>query len=102
MGPFGPFDNTMPQIIAPLLFIAAIIYVAYPLLSEKVAGEQVAPEESPRERLLDEKDEIISNLKDIEMDYRMGKLSLQDYNQLRIDFERRAAEVLKKLDETND
>jgi len=91
----------MPQIIAPLLFIAAIIYVAYPLVSERILAG-VAEGESGQERLLNEKDEIISSLKDIEMDYRMGKLSLQDYTQLRIDFERRAAEVLKRLDENDD
>ncbi len=92
----------MPQIIAPLLFIAAIIYVAYPLVSEKIAASAEEAGESGQELLLNEKDEIISSLKDIEMDYRMGKLSLQDYTQLRVDFERRAADVLKRLDENDD
>jgi len=92
----------MPQIIAPLLFIAAIIYVAYPLVSEKLLATGLETGESGRELLLNEKDEVISSLKDIEMDYRMGKLSLQDYNQLRTDFERRAADVLKRLDENDD
>jgi hypothetical protein len=92
----------MPQIIAPLLFIAAIIYVAYPLVSDKLAADTAEAGDTGQDRLLDEKDEIISSLKDIEMDYRMGKLSLQDYTQLRVDFERRAAEVLKRLDENDD
>ncbi|MFB3903632.1 MAG: hypothetical protein ACE15E_09275 [Acidobacteriota bacterium] len=92
----------MAQIIAPILFIAAIIYVAYPLLSEKSVASDAEAGESGQERLLNEKDEIISSLKDIEMDYRMGKLSLQDYTQLRVDFERRAADVLKRLDENHD
>ena len=92
----------MPEIIAPILFIAAIIYVAYPLVSEKIALALADTGDSGQERLLNEKDEIISSLKDIEMDYRMGKLSLQDYTQLRVDFERRAADVFKRLDETDD
>lgn len=92
----------MPEIIAPLLFIAAIIYVAYPLVSDKILPDFAEAGESGQERLLNEKDEIISSLKDIEMDYRMGKLSLQDYTQLRVDFERRAADVLKRLDENDD
>ncbi|RPJ58225.1 MAG: hypothetical protein EHM23_18070 [Acidobacteria bacterium] len=92
----------MPQIIAPILFIAAIIYVAYPLVSDRILATDPEAEESSRERLLNEKDEIIASLKDIEMDYRMGKLSLQDYTQLRVDFERRAADVLKRLDDNDD
>ncbi len=92
----------MPQIIAPILFIAAIIYVAYPLVSDRILLGFAEAEENGQERLLNEKEEIISSLKDIEMDYRMGKLSLQDYTQLRVDFERRAADVLKRLDETDD
>ncbi|RPI20976.1 MAG: hypothetical protein EHM61_25860 [Acidobacteria bacterium] len=94
----------MPQLIAPLLFIAAIIYVAYPLVSERAPEDREESGDSAQESLRDEKDEIISSLKDIEMDYRMGKLSLQDYTQLRADFERRAADVLRRLEEseTND
>ncbi len=92
----------MPQIIAPILFIAAIIYVAYPLVSDKLLLGFAEAGESGREQLLNEKDEIISSLKDIEMDYRMGKLSLPDYTQLRVDFERRAADALKRLDENDE
>jgi hypothetical protein len=92
----------MPGIIAPILFIAAIIYVAYPLVSDRVLLSFGDAGGSRREQLLNEKDEVISSLKDIEMDYRMGKLSLQDYTQLRVDFERRAADILKRLDETDD
>ncbi len=92
----------MVQIIAPILFIAAIIYVTYPLVSDRILLSFAEAEEDGQERLLSEKEEIISSLKDIEMDYRMGKLSLQDYTQLRVDFERRAADVLKRLDETDD
>ena len=92
----------MPEIIAPILFIAAIIYVAYPLVAEKIVLGFAEAGDSGQERLLNEKDEIISSLKDIEMDYRMGKLSLPDYTQLRVDFERRAADVLRRLDENDD
>jgi hypothetical protein len=89
----------MGLLIAPILFVAAIIYVAYPLLTDPVS---VAPGEADEEKigqLFEEKDEIVASLKDIDMDYRMGKLSLQDYNSLRSDFERRAADVFKRLEE---
>ena len=89
----------MAILIAPILFVAAVLYVAYPLLADG-RGEQ-SPDDSPDafDDLLAEKDDLLSSLKDVEMDYRMGKLSLQDYNVMRVDFERRIARTLKRLDE---
>ena len=89
----------MAILIAPILFIAAVLYVAYPLLSD--GRQEQPPDESPDalDDLFAEKDDLVASLKDIEMDYRMGKLSLQDYNVMRVDFERRIARVLKRLDE---
>ncbi len=88
----------MTLLIAPILFIATVIYVAYPLLKEgrSVSGSQVT--RSQRDRLLEAKENIIMNLKDIEMDYRMGKLSQIDYEHLRADFELQAVEVFRSLE----
>jgi hypothetical protein len=55
-----------------------------------------------REKLLEEKEEAIANLKDIEMDYRMGKLSQGDYENLKLDFEQRAVEVFRRLESVNE
>jgi len=41
---------------------------------------------------------VISNLKDIEMDFRMGKLSEEDYQVLREDFKLRAMKAIRKLE----
>jgi hypothetical protein len=89
----------MALLLAPVLFIAVIIYVAYPLLSESSPVESEKTQDDIFTRLLEEKDEVINSLKDIDMDYRMGKLSLQDYNKLRNDFELRAADVFRRLEE---
>ena len=88
----------MALIIAPILLIAAVIYVAYPLLKEEPEAEQVQDASVERERWLAEKEEILSALKDIEMDFRMGKLSQEDYDNLKADFERRAVAVFQQLE----
>ena len=59
----------------------------------------IHPEEgTKREQTLHEKEEVVDALKDIEMDFRMGKLSHSDYQLLKKDFEHRAVEVFQRLD----
>ncbi len=87
----------MVLFIAPILFIAAVLYVAYPLLKGgKSVGTEL--EQSQRELLLHKKEEAVGHLKDIEMDYQMGKLSQEDYESLKVEFEYRAAEILRELE----
>lgn len=88
----------MVLLVAPVLFIAAVIYVAYPLLREDEEAVVREKEKTERERLLEQKKEVIANLKDVEMDYRMGKLSHEDYQGLKTDFEQQAVEAFRKLE----
>lgn len=92
----------MALLVAPVLFVALLIYVAYPLLREGAEGVVDETLRNERERLLAEKEEILAGLKDIEMDYRMGKLSDEDYKNIRTDFEFRAVKVLKRLEKLPD
>lgn len=92
----------MALLIAPVLFIAVVIYVAYPLVKEEEGSLARERDNLEREKLLEEKEEAIANLKDIEMDYRMGKLSQGDYENLKLDFEQRAVEVFRRLESVNE
>ena len=90
----------MALILAPLLFIGAVLYVAWPLMRK---GEIVVftKEVSERARILQEKEEVIESLKDIEMDFRMDKLSLADYRSLKNEFEHRAVDIFQRLESGN-
>jgi hypothetical protein len=83
-------------VLTPLVLIAVVIYVAWPLLQEK--REFLPREGTELEIAREEKDNVISNLKDIEMDFRMGKLSEEDYENLREDFRQRAIKAIRKLE----
>lgn len=88
----------MGLLIAPILFIAGILYIAYPLLKEEEETEvRAADEKSAEDEALLDRGDIIDVLRDIDMDYRMGKLSQQDYEALKGDFERRAVGAFQKL-----
>lgn len=54
--------------------------------------------EGRRKILEDQRDTIYSNLKDLEMEFRMGRLSEKDYGELRGDHLREAAKILRELD----
>ena len=88
----------MALLIAPILFMAGVLYIAYPLLKEEEETEVWATDvKSAEDKALQAKSDIIDVLRDIDMDYRMGKLSQQDYEALKGDFERRAVGAFQKL-----
>ena len=88
----------MALLIAPILFVAGILYIAYPLLKEQEETEvRTTDEKSAEEKALKDKSDIIDVLRDIDMDYRMGKLSKQDYETLKDDYERRAVGAFQQL-----
>jgi len=84
------------MVLTPLVLISVVIFVAWPLLKEK--REFMPQEGTELEIAQEEKDNVISNLKDIEMDFRMGKLSEEDYQVLREDFKLRAMKAIRKLE----
>ena len=88
----------MILLIAPVLFISAVLYVAYPLLNDTAEARIQEKKATEQERVVQEKEEVVDILKDIEMDFRMGKLSQQDYQSLKRDFEQRAVEVFQRLE----
>lgn len=89
----------MALLFAPLFFIAVVLYVAWPLFQERLAED--GDSESGNLEVLEEKKELlVADLKDVEMDYRMGKLSSEDYERLKGDLEHRAMTVLQEIDKT--
>lgn len=87
----------MALLIAPILFIGAVLYIAYPLLQEEKKEPTPEDQVTDEEKAQWEKEDIIESLKDIDMDFRMGKLSSQDYQSLKRDFEQRAVEIFQRV-----
>ena len=88
----------MALLIAPILFAAGVLYIAYPLLKEEEETEGWATDEkSVEDKALRDKSDIIDVLRDIDMDYRMGKLSKEDYEALKNDYESRAVGAFQQL-----
>lgn len=85
------------MLLPPVILISLVLFVAWPLLKDE--PEQEAPEEtSALDLALEEKENAISNLKDIEMDFRMGKLSEDDYARLKEEWEAAAVKALQNVE----
>ena len=89
-------------VIAAVLAIAAVVFVARPFLREPAPRDDVlgAPGEVERRRLAlaEERDRALAALKELEFDHRTGKISDEDYRAQVGPLRRAAAEALKALE----
>jgi hypothetical protein len=90
----------MLWIICAILALLAGGYVLMPLFSEPKAALDIdLLAETPLDHLLDRKAVIYRNLKDLEFENAMGRLSETDFRQLEADYKNDAANILAKLDQ---
>ena len=83
-----------------LISLAAAIYVFRPLLS--TAGSPFLADIDSRstdlKRLLRRKETIYENIKDLDFEYKMGKLSDEDYQRLQQDYLTEAYGVVSRIE----
>jgi hypothetical protein len=84
-----------------MLIVAVIVLVAIALALPLLVRPSDLPEPeapSPTRHLEDKRDVIYENLRDLQGEYLMGKLSDEDYKQSKRDLQRELAEVLAEID----
>lgn len=77
-----------------VLTLAALIFVFW---IEPDAGDS-APRRSQLDQLLERRDAIYDNLRDLKFENRAGKYAEQDYEQMRDSLENEAAQVLLEIE----
>lgn len=83
----------MTEVLCVLLFVGLLVYVFKP------SGESFEPMDKTRlSFLLERKEVVYENLRDLNFDYRAGKYPQQDYENLRISLENEAAQILAEID----
>jgi hypothetical protein len=89
--------------VAAMLAVAAVIFVARPFLRDPAPAsdrlDELAPEARQRLALAEERDRALAALKELEFDHRTGKISDEDYRAQVGPMRRRAAEVLRALEQ---
>ncbi len=87
----------MIELVAIALAILAAVYIGYPFYQARFRPFRFEANHRA-EDLETRKAEIYAAIKDIEFDYQMGKLSEEDYTQLRNQYKAEAVQILKQLD----
>lgn len=94
----------MGDLLVLVIMAAALggigLYVSAPLLKERQAEKMLTDyfQDTELHHLLSRKDSIYTAIKDLEFDHKTGKLSDEDYEELRTKFEQQAAAVLAEID----
>ena len=84
-----------------MVLSAAVVLVMGTLLFTLFVRSQDVPEApavSPTLHLEERKAQIYENLRDLQFEFRLGKLSDEDYQKTKIDLQRELAKVLAEID----
>src|SRR5438067_10673112 len=86
----------MPIALASLVAIAVVVFVISVRAKDLPQPEPV----SPFEHLDERKASIYDNLRDLQFEYRVGKLSDADYQQTKVTLQKELAGVLTEMEST--
>ena len=84
----------MVLMVAVLLALGSIVFIL--LVRAKDVPE--LPAVSPTAHLEERKSQIYENLRDLQFEFRVGKLSDADYQKTKLDLQRELAKVLAEID----
>ena len=83
-----------------LIFISAMFFVGYPIFKKSgIRGRESGVNEALGE-LIHKKEVVYTSIKDLDFDYRTGKLSEDDYKELKEKYEVEALHILKDIDDS--
>ncbi len=88
----------LDQIVFILLSLSVSAFIVYPLLKAKAGSKQGFDSNHRATDLEERKDVIYAAIKEIEFDFQMGKLSEDDFNELRQQYKDEAIGLLKEID----
>ena len=86
-------------VLAILITAAALLAVAYPILSKGSAAKPATSSQESLAELLGQRDAAMQALRELNFDRRMGKISDEDFAVFELNLKQHAAETLRALDE---
>jgi len=93
---------TTSTILLVLMSLAVVVALLYPLLAPRSRYRRVSRGPSEIDALLRRKANLYANMKDLEFEYQMGKLSQPDYERLRDEDRAEAARLLHEIEALED
>jgi len=90
-----------PLVLAIIVVVASVFLIGYPLIKkeERTKSLDRSLDYDAEDALERQKESVFTTLGEIEFDYRMKKLSKEDYEKLRAKYKRQAVALLKAEEE---
>lgn len=89
-------------VIVVLISISISIYILFPIIKKYLINTEVEIDNSGTDpeykNLIREKDQLLNEIMDIDLDYGLEKLGDKDYKELRQKYRLKAAGVIKKIE----
>lgn len=83
-----------------LIFISAMFFVGYPIFKKSEIRKRESGVNEALGELIHKKEAVYTSIKDLDFDYRTGKLSADDYKELKEKYEVEALHILKDIDDS--
>lgn len=80
------------------MVVAVLAFIGYPLFASPAGRVETIREGDEHQNLLYARETAYLALKDLEFDYKTGKLDEDDYKQLKRRYEGEAVAILKRID----
>lgn len=90
--------------IVIILTIGALLYILYPLFQNRYSLKYIPqfPGDIEVDSLQQSKKEALLAIKEIDFEFQMGKLSQDDYENLKTDYQNQALQILREIDNVKD
>jgi hypothetical protein len=86
-------------VLAILITAAALLVVAYPILSKGSTAKPASTAQESLDELLGQRDAAMQALRELNFDHRMGKISDEDFAMFELNLKQHAADTLRALDQ---
>ena len=89
-------------IVCALLTAGTLFFIFQPLLLSSgvpLFGDLQGSSQNQLKQLLRKKETVYENIKDLDFEYKMGKLSDEDYQGLRRDYEQQAYALMREIEQ---
>ena len=98
------------MLIILIISIVISLYIIMPLMRGYFLNVSINTEVSSLDdlghyeysELIEKRDLLINEIRDIDFDYGLGKLNTRDYNEIKDKYRYKAASILKEIDEIED
>ncbi len=88
----------MEAVIGLFMFAGAVVLVGYPFLRKDIRNDKVKTAKYKPLGYEEQKEIVMSSIGEIEFDYKMNKLTKDDYQELKAIYKEKAVRLLKEKD----